>query len=311
MNAKGFVLLLVIVLLVGGGLGGAVVGVVALSKSEGDKAAQSSIPTPAASNFQQQPSGQTDAPSLDELRDRFASGDLTQEGLAELRQQFQGQFGQGESRQGFAGGPRLIGTIEKVEGNTVTVNTVQGPLQALTGPDTTVQMSAEGTLADLQVGVQVRVIGQRGEDGAVVASSISILSEGEAGFPTGGFLGRFGQDPDAQGQFGQGPARQGFAGGTGLTGAIENIEGNTVTVNTSQGPLQADISADTTIQLSAEGTLADLQSGLRVTVSGQTREDGIVEANTIILIPEGAEGFPGSGFPGRRGLPGGEPEGSP
>ena len=193
----------------------------------------------------------------------------------------------------------------------MTVNTVQGPLQALTGPDTTVQMSAEGTLADLQVGVQVRVIGQRGEDGAVVASSISILSEGEAGFPTGGFLGRFGQDPDAQGQFGQGPARQGFAGGTGLTGAIENIEGNTVTVTTSQGPLQADISADTTIQLSAEGTLADLQSGLRVTMSGQTREDGIVEANTIILIPEGAEGFPGSGFPGRRGLPGGEPEGSP
>ena len=39
MNAKGFVLLLVIVLLVGGGLGGAVVGVVALSKSEGDKTA--------------------------------------------------------------------------------------------------------------------------------------------------------------------------------------------------------------------------------------------------------------------------------
>ena len=83
----------------------------------------------------------------------------------------------------------MVGTIEKVEGNVVTVTTQQGPLMATIGTDSTIQVFAEGTLADLQPGARVTIIGQPGEDGTVNAVSITINPEGTLGFPTGGFGG--------------------------------------------------------------------------------------------------------------------------
>ena len=85
----------------------------------------------------------------------------------------------------------IVGTIKKVEGNVLTVNTQRGPLAATIGTDSTIQKLAEGTLADLQTGAGVTVIGQPGEDGTVEAVSIIITPEGTLGFPTGG-LGGFG-----------------------------------------------------------------------------------------------------------------------
>ncbi len=118
------------------------------------------------------------------------------------------------------------------------------------------------------------------------------LGSGEGGPGGGGFRGG-GPGGDA--------FRAGFAGG-GLSGTIEKIEGNTVTVKTSEGPLQATVVADTIIQRLAEGTLADLLEGLRVTVSGERDESGIVEATSIFITPEGAGDF-FDGGPPLRGLP--------
>ena len=80
-----------------------------------------------------------------------------------------------------------------------------------------------------------------------------------------------------------------------MTGIIEKIEGNTITINTNRGPLEATIREDTAIQLFIEGTPTDLQTGLRVTVIGQPGEDGTVEARSILITPEGASGFFGGG----------------
>lgn len=108
-----------------------------------------------------------------------------------------------------------------------------------------------------------------------------------------------------QGEFGQGAGGRGgfdggFGGRGGLSGTIESIEGNILTINTLQGPLLATIGSDTVIQQFAQGTLADLQTGTRVTVTGERGEDGTFEANSILLTPEGTEGFFGGG--GRRQL---------
>jgi hypothetical protein len=83
-----------------------------------------------------------------------------------------------------------------------------------------------------------------------------------------------------------------------LSGAIEGIDDDTVTVSTSQGPLQATIGEDTAIQMFVQGTLADLHTGLTVTVIGQPGEDGTVEAQSVVIIPEGGAGFFGGGRPG-------------
>jgi hypothetical protein len=155
MNTKAFMLLLVGVLLLGGGIGGAFAGGIALGKSQGEKAAQST------------------------------STSATTSSLDALRQQFQETLGPGQDSTGRGG---LAGTIESVEGNTVTVNTAQGPLQATIGADTTIQTFAEGTLADLEPGLQVTVTGQRAEDGSVQATSILITPEGAVSFPGGGFF---------------------------------------------------------------------------------------------------------------------------
>jgi len=168
MNTKAFMLLLVGVLLLGGSIGGAFAGGIALGKSQGEETAQSTSTSGTTSGI----GGQF-------------GGELSQQQLDQLRQQFQGTSIPGQTLIGRGG---LAGTIESVEGNTVTVNTAQGPLQATIGADTTIQTFAEGTLADLQPGLQVTVTGQQAQDGTVQATSILITPEGAIGFPGEGFF---------------------------------------------------------------------------------------------------------------------------
>jgi len=90
-------------------------------------------------------------------------------------------------------------------------------------------------------------------------------------------------------------SESGFGRG-GLTGVIEKVEGNIVTVNTPQGPLRATLVAVTTIGRFTEGTAADLRTGMQVTIVGQTGADSGVEARSILLNPDDAFGFFGRGF---------------
>ena len=168
MNTKAFMLLLVGVLVLGSSIGGAFAGGVAVGKSQEAEAAPSSLPA-------QLPAG-----SGQQFTDQFS-----QEQLDQFRQQFQGGGG-GGGRGGFGGRGGLSGTIESIEGNILTINTLQGPLQTTIGEDTVIQQFAQGTLADLQTGTRVTVTGERGEDGTVAASSILLTPEGTEGFFGGG-----------------------------------------------------------------------------------------------------------------------------
>ena len=173
MNSKAFVLLVVAILVLGGGLGGAFAGGVVVGKGQNEEAPTNSLP--------QSPSNQTQTP--------FDPSQLSQEELDQLRDQFQGQRpgggGTGFDGTGFGVRGGLTGTIDGIEGSVVTVNTSQGPLVATVGADTTIQVTVQGSLEDLKPGVQVTVIGQRGEDGTVQARSILITPEG-AGLPLRG-----------------------------------------------------------------------------------------------------------------------------
>ena len=99
----------------------------------------------------------------------------------------------------------------------------------------------------------------------------------------------------------------GFRGGdfgSGLTGTIDAVDGNVITVGAAQGPLLATVTDETTIQTFAEGTLEDLLQGVRVTVIGH-REEGTVEASSILLLPDDGQGFFGGGSSGDRFFSGG------
>ena len=333
MGNKAFLKLVIGTLVVGVGLGVAAIGVLALGDGNGEQTTLSNLPAATASGAGTQ--SQADQGSEEERTNEVQSNETDQEAPEQVRQPFD---------QGSGGRGGLTGTIEKVDGTTLTLNTLQGPLQATVGEDTFIQRFAEGTLADLEAGMTAALVGQRGQDGTVVATSISILPEGGAGFlgrrgfsgPEGidgqeqlnqlreriqsdeitqeelaelrqQFQGQFGERaPEGRGQFGQGdPGVQGFGGGGGLTGTIESIEGAKITVNTSQGPLQATVGEETTIQMLVRGTVADLQPGVLVTVVGQREEDGSIQAASLFIAPEDEEGFFGGRLPGGGGLPSG------
>ncbi|MCH7706718.1 MAG: hypothetical protein IIB33_06690, partial [Chloroflexi bacterium] len=151
MNNRPFILLVVAVLVLGGGLGGAFAGGVAVGKGQEEVAPTNTILQPPSD-----------------------PGQITQERLEQFRQQFQGQFGGGggfRGGDGFGGrgglGGGLTGTIESIDGAVITLDTAQGLLIATLNADTTIQMFVEGTPTDLEPGMQVSVIGQRADDGTV------------------------------------------------------------------------------------------------------------------------------------------------
>ena len=191
MTSRSFTLLIGVVVALGISIGGAFVGGIALGKSQEAEAAQARPEVPATSGGFRQPDS-ADTASLDLLRRRIQSGDATPEELAQLRQQFQGQFGGGGFGGGRLGGggfgQGLTGTIDAVDGNVITVDTPQGPLQATVTDETVIQLFSAGSLADLLEGLRVTVIGQR-QEGAVEASAILLLPEGGEGFFSGGFRG--------------------------------------------------------------------------------------------------------------------------
>ena len=63
-------------------------------------------------------------------------------------------------------------------------------------------------------------------------------------------------------------------------------DGHDVTVNTAQSSVTATLMVDTKIRRFAEGTLSDLQPGMRVTLVGEPGPDGAVEARSVLLNPE-------------------------
>ena len=159
--------------------GGAFAGGIALGKSQANDAAEA---TAAADT---QATGGTGALDLDALRQQFQSGEFDPEAFAQLQEQFGGQLGGGGGGRRFGGGGAgdgLTGTIETIEGDTLTIDTPRGPLQADVGPETTIQIFADGTLADLEPGMQVTVVSERAADGTVVATSITVVPEGGGGF---------------------------------------------------------------------------------------------------------------------------------
>ena len=205
-------------LVFGGGLGGSFVAGLTVGKGQEAEAAPIVVPTlPAPSSAAARPSAApgTDGVDLSNLRERAQSGELSQDELTTLREQFQSQFGGaggtgggggfGGTGGGFGGGsPALTGTITTVEGNVLTLNTSQGRLEVSVGEDATIRQTTEATIADLTDGIRITVFGQRGDDGVVAATTIQVVPEGADFGAGGGFGGRGGFGGGGRGGFGGG-----------------------------------------------------------------------------------------------------------
>ena len=231
---------------------------------------------------------------LQQLRARLRSGDLSAEERQELIQQLQAQFGAGPGggRLGGGGGSQVVGSIESVSGNTITIATELASVSAVVGEATNIRITSVLDPEALTDGVQVRVISER-VGGSTLARVITVLADGQ---------GRFGGGRGGQG----GPGGQGGGpGGPALSGTIDSIRDGQLTLDTQQGPLPIAINEETVIVQTGTGTLADLEIGMRVTVAGIADDGGKIDARAVFVIPEGMENVPGLGGGGRQGRGGG------
>jgi len=141
MKTRSFVILILLIVVVGGAIAGAFVGGQAVGKSQANQTLRS--------RFEQFPS----------FQQRMDSGNLTMPG----------------GMDGFIVRGGTFGTVEKIEGNVLSVKAPDGStVQVVISDQTTIQKIAEGDLSDITAGSSVSVTGDREDDGSIAATTIFI-----------------------------------------------------------------------------------------------------------------------------------------
>lgn len=171
MGNKAFLAFIAAAIVLGLGLGGAFAAGVAVGRSQDSGQAATSTDTPAFT-----------PPSAPAFAPQGAQGELSPEQLEQFRQQIGQRFGEGGAFPLGGGGlaaRALTGDIESIDGNVITVNTPQGPLQATLSDDTAIQVFSQGVPQDLETGQQVVISGERNEEGVMEATEILVTPEGD------------------------------------------------------------------------------------------------------------------------------------
>ena len=169
MNNKGFLYMIGGVVILGAILGGVFFGGISVGESK-------------CSNPSNSTCSDEDIRAI--LSSRFGSGQRSLQSNSNASGQGQNEESFGRGLEGMRG---LSGPIEALDGDSITISTAQGPLQAVVSNETVIVMTGTGMLEDLAPGIRVRVIGERGDDGIVAATFITIISEEIQGSPFGGF----------------------------------------------------------------------------------------------------------------------------
>lgn len=283
-------------------------------------------PSPAAAGAANSTATTTNAPASSSTssasRSSSASGTSTQRGAA-------------RGPNGFRSGnfAAVAGTLQGINGDTLTVQTSQGVQQVQVAANAPVQITATGTVADLTRGTRVTVGYQRALDGTITALSITELptstnpttsggsssggAPGGGGFfrrggggfaPGGGGGGFFRRGGDANGGAAGGGTGSGSSGaGAPLIGTIGSVSGNVVALETQQGELKLSTNNQTVIRHTSDGTVADLKTGMSVIAIGAKDSNNVVQARDVRVVPAGsisASGGNGGGFPGFPGFGG-------
>ncbi len=216
-----------------------------------------------------------------------------------------------------AQGQTTGGTLTKIEGNTLTMTNPQGTITVNVSSATSIGKFTTGTLLDLQVGQFLAVYGTKDANGNITATSITIPPPGQtnppvqpAGAtppssgapptqggsttsvppsskapPTSGVTSKppGGQTPPAASSTPVAPSSQTQPA---TAGTLTKIDGNSLTLNTSQGTVRVVVGSTTSVVKFISGTLSDLQVGQFLSVVGTQSANGNITATSITLPPQ-------------------------
>ena len=196
---------------------------------------------------------------------------------------------------GAAARPGVItnGTLSKINGNTLTLDSQQSQSTVVNISSTTIiQKTVTGTLADLQTGQSITVTGTADASGNIAATAIAIRPQDQNARntpPAGGGTNQTGTGSAGTrtGSTATGGARTG-GGSTfgGTPGTITKIDGNTLTMTSGQTgqAITVTVSSNTTYQKTVTGAASDLQVGQSLMAIGTSdAATGVIAANTITI----------------------------
>lgn len=235
--------------------------------------------------------------------------------------------GTGQGPGTFRGGRGSSGTLTKVDGTVLTLESTdqsgaKTTITVKTTADTTFTESVEGSVSDLAKGDHVLVMGDT-VDGVVAAQRVvdngklALRGPGAGGQPPAGRPdgappadqppsdGSAVTTPDGSIPPGTPPAGGSFGNpGSFTNGTITAIDGDTITVAAADGTsVKVSITNDTTVTVTKSLTLADLATGDTLSAMGTTAGD-VVTATSVRRGDLGRGGFGGPGGPPPGAAPG-------
>ena len=148
MKQKPFITLLVSIIVLGGIIGGAFAGGIAVGKNQAEEEASLDLKSQFAT--------------------RLGNKGTTQDGTAQQNPMFPGGLG------GFMGRQGTIGTVESIEDGVITIETMTGVVEVTVTSDTSIQKMGEGSIEDISAGDTITVTGESEDDGSIKAASIFI-----------------------------------------------------------------------------------------------------------------------------------------
>ena len=211
-----------------------------------------------------------------------------------------GQPGPGVNQPGGFAGPGASGTVISVSGNTIQLTGQDGSAVAVKVDDkTAIQKNVTGTIADIQVGARLMVIGEQ-SSGTTSARTIQIMPAAESApqappgqaagqpGPGGGQPAPGGTAPSQGGNPpGQSGSQPGAFGRPGLGGTVKSVSGNTIQLTGFDGStVTVKVDDKTTIQKTAPATLSDIRANLQITVVGDA-SGGTITARMIRIGTDG------------------------
>lgn len=156
MKKNTFIMLLAAVVVLGGAIGGALIGGMSIGKGQGREEANQELQS-----------------QLSQFTSRFGQRG-TQQGTPQPGSELPGGFG--SQRPGGFGGlfgsGGTVGTVEKIEGNILTLTTPQGSVRVIIADDTPIQKMGEGSLSDISIGERITVSGEQKDDGSIEATNV-------------------------------------------------------------------------------------------------------------------------------------------
>jgi len=172
----------------------------------------------------------------------------------------------------------VVGVIREVDGDSISVQTLEGASLVHLTADSVIQEFAASSLKDLDMGQET--------DSGITARAVIVSLENTSLF----------QD---QGDFQIGRATRA------LVGTIEKIDDGNITINTKLGSRAAKIDTTSTVfMMPAPVSTERLSRGQLVTVTGIESSDGGITAQSVLITPE-LGGLMSAGRTGGRGGRGG------